>query len=342
MIPEMRFARTGDGVAIAYQTLGRGPALVWLPSALNNLQAQWRVPALRAAYEALADHLTLTLYDGRGMGASDRRIDLTDLGVDAHVRDLEAVLDEAGLDRVSLLGYYQSVAPALAFAARRPERVARLVLFGGSARLQHAVSPAQTQALLSLVDQDWDLFADAAATAWLGWEAGESTRRLADTFRTSTTPAIAQAWFAAIRTTDVTALLPKVVAPALVLHRQADNQIPVEVAQHLADALPHGRFLRLPGTTPTLFVEDLAADLRVVTEFVTGTRLAEVPRPAELTAREQDVLRLLARGDANAEIGRRLGIAVHTVERHLSNLYRKIGARGRTDATAYALRHGLG
>ncbi len=62
---------------------------------------------------------------------------------------------------------------------------------------------------------------------------------------------------------------------------------------------------------------------------------------AALTARERDVLRLLAGGDSNAEIGRRLGIAVHTVERHVANLYRKIGARGRADATAYALRRGL-
>lgn len=352
-VPEMRFARTSDGVTIAHQVVGRGPALVWLPSALSHVQSQWRIPAMRAAYETLARHLTVVLYDGRGMGGSDRRIDLDDLGIDAHLRDLEAVLDAAGLERVSLLGYYQSVATALAFAARRPERVERLVLFGGAARLAEAVSPAQTQALLSLVEQDWDLFADAAATTWLGWETGETARLTAEAFRTSTTASIAQAWFAAIRDTDVTPELPKVLAPALVLHRQAERQIPVEVAQRLAGALPHGALVSLPGSTPTLFIEDLPADARLVTGFVCdgevvipwagpgGSSSTPAALPDLLTPREAEVLRSLAGGGSNADIARQLGIAVHTVERHLSNLYRKIGARGRTDAAAYALRRGL-
>ena len=134
-------------------------------------------------------------------------------------------------------------------------------------------------------------------------------------------------------------------APTLVLHRQAGNQIPVEVARRMAAALPAGRLVELPGSTPTLFLEDAAADLRLVSEFVTGGPVrTSPPRPdpvGALTPRERDVLRLLAGGESNAEIARRLGIAVHTVERHSANLYRKIGARGRTDAAAYALRNGL-
>jgi DNA-binding NarL/FixJ family response regulator len=101
--------------------------------------------------------------------------------------------------------------------------------------------------------------------------------------------------------------------------------------------------VELPGSTPTLFVEDAERDLALVVGFVTGrsgTQRTPPPAPA-VTAREQDVLRLLAHGDSNAEIARSLGITVHTVERHTANLYRKIGARGRTDAAAYALRHGL-
>ncbi len=344
--PELRYSDTSDGVTLAYQVLGRGPVLVWLPT-LGNLVAQWRVPAFRRAYTALSRRLTLLLYDGRGMGSSDRRIDLTDLGVEAHLRDLRAVVDAAGVEHVCLLGYYHSVTTAVAFAAEAPERVSRMILFGGAARLRDAMSPAQTQALLSLVDQDWDVFADAAATTWLGWGAGESGRRVAEMFRTAASPAVAQAFFAAARDTDVTGLLSRAVAPTLVLHRQGERQIPAEVSRRLAEALPDADLVQLPGSTPTLFVEDVDGDVALVTEFVTSGRIPGAPRspalppPAGITPRELDVLRLLADGDSNAEIARRLGIQVHTVERHAANLYRKIGARGRADAATYAVRKGL-
>ena len=344
-VPELRYTRTSDGVTIAYQVLGRGPALVWLPS-LSNLMAQWRVPVLRDAYRRLAGSMTLVLYDGRGTGSSDRRVDVEDLGVEAHLRDLDAVLAAAGLPAPSLLGYYHSVATAIAFAADHPRRVPRMVLFGGAARMRDAMSPAQTQALLSLVDQDWDLFADAAAQAWLGWGSGESGPLVAEAFRTATTPAVARAWFTAGEAIDVTERLPRVEAPTLVLHRQGERQIPVEVSRRLAAALPKGRLLELPGSSPTLFLEDAAGDVDRVSGFLLA---GEVSAPATraaaggdgITARELDVLRLLAAGDSNAEIARSLGITVHTVERHAANLYRKIGARGRADATAYAVRRGL-
>ncbi|MEU4235708.1 alpha/beta fold hydrolase [Actinoplanes sp. NPDC026619] len=433
--PEVRYARTGDGVTIGYQQFGAGASMVWLPS-LSNIVAQWRVPALRSAYEALARRMTVTLYDGRGTGSSDRRIDMRDLGVEAHLRDLVAVLDDAGLQRVSLLGYYHSVPTAIAFAARHPERVERLVLFGGAPRLRDAMRPAQTQALLSLVDQDWSLFADAAATAWLGWDKAPSGRWTAESFRTATTAPFARAWFDAAERVDVTGELGQVRAPTLVLHRQGAGQIPVEVSQRLAGGLPGARFVELPGSTPTLFIENQATDLELITDFVTGsadtTPTGGTPAPAHgttapaggtaapdvgtapsahgttasahgttasahgttasahgttasahgttasahgtmapaggtaarahgttasgrgttapgattagpggsrsLTPRETEVLQLLATGDSNIEIAGRLGIAVHTVERHLANLYRKIGARGRTDAVAYAWR----
>jgi DNA-binding CsgD family transcriptional regulator/pimeloyl-ACP methyl ester carboxylesterase len=344
-VPDLRYARTSDGVTIAYQVFGRGPAVVWLPS-LSNLLAQWRVPLLRDAYRHLAGSMTVVLYDGRGTGSSDRRVDPEDLGVEAHLRDLHAVLAAAGLETAALLGYYHSVATAIAFAADHPRRVTRMVLFGGAARMRDAMSPAQTQALLSLVEQDWDLFADAAAQAWLGWGSGESGRLVAEAFRTAATPTVARAWFAAAEAIDVTACLPRVLAPTLVLHRQGARQIPVEVSRRLAAALPHGRLLELPGSSPTLFFEDARGDLDLVTSFLSTGRISlPAAKPATrgggITAREMDVLRLLAAGDSNAEIARSLGITVHTVERHAANLYRKIGARGRADAAAYALRRGL-
>jgi DNA-binding CsgD family transcriptional regulator len=106
-------------------------------------------------------------------------------------------------------------------------------------------------------------------------------------------------------------------------------------------------FVGLAGSLPALFVEDREGDMRVIIDFLTGEPNAvhanarPSATPHGLSAREHEVLALIAGGEANAEIAHRLGISVHTVERHAANLYRKIGARNRADATAYALRHRL-
>ena len=151
---------------------------------------------------------------------------------------------------------------------------------------------------------------------------------------------------------DVTELLPRVAARTLVLHPRDMTQIPVDVAQSLAIALPRGRLVLLEGAQPVLFTEHPDAIVSLLTSFFRdGVEPAETPsavaagRPVPpsdgLSPRELEVLRLLAAGESNAQIARRLGLSTHTVERHAANLYRKIGARGRADATAYALRHGL-
>jgi len=345
-VPMIRYATTTDGVSVAWQSVGSGPALVWMPS-LGNLVAQWRIPFLRRAYEALAGSLQLVLYDGRGTGSSSRQVDPDDLGVDAQLRDLDAVVAAAGLEHYAVLGYYHSVPAALAHAAAHPDRVTRMVLFGGSARTRDVMSPSQTQALLSLVEQDWDLFAESAAHAWLGWQAGEAGRLLAESFRTAASPTVVTAMFREAAQTDVHELLPSVRTPTLVVPRQSDRQMPPEVSAALATALPAGRLVQPPGDRPALFLEDLPSDVELVARFVTdGTVLepAAAVAPADrsgLTPRELEVLRLLAGGGSNAGIARALHITEHTVERHVANLYRKIGARGRAEATAYALRHGV-
>ena len=268
------------------------------------------------------------------------------------LRDLDAVVVHAGLKRFALLGMYHSALHAIAYAARHPHRVTRLVLFGGSLRALDSMSAPETQALFTLLDRDWDLFVDSAAHAWMGWSAGEEGRLVADAFRSATTPAIARATLEAARELDVSDEVGLVTAPTLVLHRQGERQMPLEVSQRLAEALPDGRLVRLQGTTASLFFGDAEADLQVLLDFLTddgdAIPAAATPRPAAasqppggLTARELEVLRLVAQGETNAEIARRLRLSVHTVERHAANLYRKIGARGRADATAYAVRRGI-
>ncbi len=349
--PRISYARSADGVSLAFTVAGDGPAVVFVPWVpFSNMRMEWQNPLLNRVFEQLARRLVLVHYDGRGTGHSQR--DVTDVSLEAMVSDLEAVIGRTGLTQVSLLGQYNSCPHAIAYAARHPERVSRMVLFGGSARGWTAMSARQTQALLSLIEQDWDLFADTAAHQWMGWSAGEAGRAVADGIRAAVTPQIARATMQAASAADVTELLPRVAARTLVLHPREMTQIPVGMAQSLAIALPRGRLVLLDGAQPVLFTEHPDEIVSLLTSFFRdGVEPAETPsavaagRPVPpsdgLSPRELEVLRLLAAGESNAQIARRLGLSTHTVERHVANLYRKTGARGRADATAYALRHGL-
>jgi DNA-binding NarL/FixJ family response regulator len=315
----------------------------------NNFVEEWRIPPLRDVYERLAERLKIVQYDGRGTGHSQR--DVADVSLDGMLRDLDAVVGQARLEQFALLGFYNSCTHALAYAARHPERVTRVVLFGGSSRGWLAMNAPQTQALLSLIDRDWNVFAETAAHQWMGWTVGEAGRLAAESFRSATTPTVARATMQAASGIDVSSELPKVRAPTLVLHRAGMPQIPLDVSQALADALPNGRLHLLTGTSAALFFENVDEVIDVIVGFVsTGTvpqrslraRQPSVADTHGLTSRELDVLRLLAHGETNAEIAHRLKVSIHTVERHVANLYRKIDARGRADATAFAVRTGLG
>jgi pimeloyl-ACP methyl ester carboxylesterase len=278
MEPSLRYARTSDGVAIAYTLTGEGPTLVWLPPVpLSNVFGQWRVPRFRDAYQRLGQHVQLVIYDGRGTGHSQRDVD--DFSLEAMLRDLDAVVAHAEIETFALLGYYSSAVTAIAYAARHPKRVTRLILFGGTLRLLDAMSPPESQALVTLIERDWDLFVDSAAHAWMGWSVGKEGQLVADAFRTATTPAAARAMIDAARDMDVSADVASVRVPALVVHRQGERQIPLEVSEQLAQALPNGRLLRLEGTSAGLFLEDPDADIAVLLDFLTGKAEGE-RRPA--------------------------------------------------------------
>jgi len=161
---------------------------------------------------------------------------------------------------------------------------------------------------------------------------------------------VARATFQAASGIDVSDDLAAVTAPTLVLHRTDIEQIPRAVSEELAAALPNGRLRLLAGSSPALFFENIVEVVGAITDFIIegrpdgGTQRLAAPRTRNahgLTARELDVLRLIAEGETNAEIAYRLTLSVNTVERHVANLYRKIGARGRADATAFAVRQGI-
>jgi pimeloyl-ACP methyl ester carboxylesterase/DNA-binding CsgD family transcriptional regulator len=359
-------------VSIAFWTLGNGTPLVYLAGGPWSHIELWQIPECRHWYERLARHRMLVRYDVRGTGLSERNA--ADYSVDALVLDVEAVVDRLGLDRFWLFGAADAGPVAAAYAARHPERVSRLVLWCAWASTADMWSP-RIQAWLGLIDQDWELMTDTCAHIVFGWSGGEIGRRAAQRLRESVTREAARAALDAMSEFDVTALLPNVKVPTLVLHRREIPWLPVDVAKGLASRLPDARLTILEGESTAPYLGDTEAVARAIDEFLgegeTAPAEAEA-RPVStlgivpsgdaagstsltgkrgdvrarayqdgLTGRELEVLRLLAGGRTNKEIADELVLSVRTVERHIGNIYGKISARGRADATAYALTRGL-
>jgi len=278
MEPRIQYARTKDGVAIAFWTLGEGPPLVQMPAmAGSHIQLEWQWPEWRRWYERLSEKRMVIRYDFRGHGLSDR--DVTDYSLDAHVLDLEAVVNRLGLERFSLSGALQSGPVAIAYAARHPERVSHLVLWCTYARGADVVRGA-TEALRAVIEQDWQLWTETSAHNLLGWSAAEEARRFAAFMRESITPEAAQAALGAIPDHDVTALLRQVRSPTLVLHRREVAYIGLNMGRGVASGIPDARMVVLEGESIAPFLGDMDAVLNAIDEFLGEGE--EVTAPAEL------------------------------------------------------------
>jgi len=267
MEPRIQYARTADGVSIAFWTIGEGMPYVSMPVLpLTHVGLEWQWPELRRSYERLSERRMVVRYDGRGAGLSDR--DVTDFSLDAHVLDLEAVVDHLGLERFALAAFGSPGPVAIAYAARHPERVSHLLLWCSYARVSDWSRSPQIQAVRSLLDKDWEVYTETVAHVAFGWSAGEEARRYAAYMRESMTQEAAQAAFAASVEYDVTALLPQLRVPTLVVHRRQVPFPDVGVARHLASRVPGARLLLLEGASLAPFLGDWEAVLAAIDEFL--------------------------------------------------------------------------
>ena len=246
MEPRIQYAKTKDGVSIAYCVMGEGRPLVLTQAwPFCHLEAEWWVPTYRLWHERLAEKTRLIRYDPRGSGLSQRDVD--DLSVDARLQDLEAVADHLGLDTVDLLGYGVSGHVAVTYAVRHPDRVAHLVLYDSYARSSDVRQIPQLQGLIALSNTDWDLFTETVAQVFFGWSAGEHARKFAGYLRECITPERGRIALANSFATDVSDLLPQVSTPTMVLRAREGVFPGAELTRSLASAIPNASMTTLDG-----------------------------------------------------------------------------------------------
>ena len=341
--PEIRFLPYAGG-SVAYTITGDGPPLVAPAWWISHLELDWADPAIRGFWEAVGEGFTLVRYDRLGVGMSDRNIAGEDLGLEADVSILHALIDHLSLDQVTLVGGSSGGCAAIAFAARFPERVSRLLLYGTYATGADITSIDVSEALISAVRSHWGLGSRMLADIFLGEADASQLERFARYQRASTDPQMAAMLLELIYRADVRAELQLVQAPTVVVHRRGDRAIPYRLARELVVEIRDARLVSLDGTAHFPW----AGDARSVVQALRSALLpGSAPRSAQrstedrLTRREAEVLSLVAQGLSDQEIGRQLIVSQHTVHRHVANIRRKLGANSRTAAVAEAIRLNL-
>jgi pimeloyl-ACP methyl ester carboxylesterase len=181
--PPIQYAKTSDGVNIAYWAIGEGPPLVIQSNPIaTNIQLEWELDFRRIAYERLAERATVIRYDWRGLGASQRGC--LDLSAEAAGRDLEAVVQSLGLERFALYGITTTQIPFV-YAAEHPDRVSHLILGAPSLPRRYY---RRITAIRPLAEQDWEMFTEIWARLTMGWDSPGAVQAAAWVRGTTDTP----------------------------------------------------------------------------------------------------------------------------------------------------------
>jgi predicted ATPase/pimeloyl-ACP methyl ester carboxylesterase/DNA-binding SARP family transcriptional activator/DNA-binding CsgD family transcriptional regulator len=347
MEEQIRFCTAPDGVRIAFATTqgGAGRPLVRAATWLTHLEADR--PLYQHWLDSFGRSRRFVRYDLRGCGLSDRDVD--DFSLAAKVSDLEAVVAAVGADRFDVLGLSGGGPIAIAYAARHPERVAHLVLYGSFARGRgmrdggSATAREEAELLVSLTRVGWGTpnpaFRRVFSTLFMPDAPPEVLLAYEELQRVSCSSETAVRIRQSSYDTDVSALARTLSVPTLVLHVRDDAVAPYEEGRRLAALIPGAEFLTLPGRNHLIAADDTAwaPFVESVDRFL-ATEPTQQPRAnlGLLTGRESAVLSLVAQGLDNDQIAERLVLSARTVERHLSNIYAKLGLSGRAARAAAA------
>ncbi|MEE4022899.1 adenylate/guanylate cyclase domain-containing protein [Gordonia sp. PKS22-38] len=292
---ETSYARCGD-LSLAYRVFGDGPIeLVFVGPMVTHLELFWTVPEFKSFFDHLGTFCQVLLFDKAGVGLSDPLPRVRT--IDDRAAEIEAVMDAAGFTDAALFGMSEGGAQSILFAARRPERVRALILFGSFAFLAGADwnalegDPTQLQArqrselgeaytppiekIIGLQE-----FARAAKNAWGTGAASkrlfpstQSMRQLALVERMCASPGMARATMQSNLAIDVRAILPTLATPTLVIHAR-DDTMPVQCGRYLAHHIPGARWLEVDGIDHAPWATEPDRILTAIEEFLTGSHAA--------------------------------------------------------------------
>ena len=347
----IRYLRTTDGVQLAWSEMGQGPVLAKAANWLSHLEYELESPAWGHWIRFFGEHFRFLRFDQRGCGLTDWQVD--DLSGERWLEDLASVVSAAGVDeRVSLLGISQGAAVCIAYAALYPERVSRIILYGGYARgwarRGDAAEEREFRAIAEVIRTGWGKenpafrhvftarFMPQASDAQIAWF-NELCRR-------TSTGEMAARLLECRADVDVSETLGRIQAPTLVLHARNDEVCPAAEGRALAAGIPGAQFVELDSRNHILLEEEPAwARFK---DCVLDFMGVSAPAPGDavfdsLTAREREVLALVARGLGNADIAESLAISEKTVRNHVSSVFDKLGVWTRAQAIVFARDRGF-
>jgi len=332
--PRIRYCATPAG-RVAYSTTGAGPALLLDSGWVTHLRGQLELWSFGSFVEGLAERFTVIRYDKPGCGLSDR--DGVDLSFDGQVTAALAVADVVGAGRLRLFGASQGGQLAAALAARYPDRVEALVLYGTCASGRDLAPAEVRESLVALVRAHWGLGLKALTGAFVTDPTAEEVAAFTRLQRASASAAVAARLLKEYYDSDVRALLPAIRARTAVLHREADKGTRFELGREVAALIPGATLIPLPGSSHLFYHGDWVAVLEAALGF-----LSEPVSPGPpLTGRELEVAGLVAEGLTNYAIARRLSVAPRTAEAHVENIRRKLQVRSRAQIAAWVTEHRL-
>lgn len=320
---------------VAFGVAGAGPGYLMMPGHVCFSDFR-NAPWVEHIFLEITSTHTFVTYDHVGGGLSSR--DSLDYSLEALSTELEAVVEASGCERVSIFTCGTDTPAAIRYAATHTERVSALTISNGWPRGSDRVRTDQSKTLLDAMMADWDITARAISRMWMNWSVTDADR-VNEFVRNATDLPTYREYTEAMWSHDASPYVEKVTAPTLVLYT-LNPYMPVDVSQEMVARIPDARLqiVEVASTLQELF-DASRTFIATLNRPDSGTPVAQAC--GALSSRESAVLKMLAEGSSNAAIAAHLTLSVRTVERHVRNIYNKIGVHNRAAATRWAIDNGM-